>query len=346
MIYSLNDISFDISIEKCFQNLRPHPKFSHCTFDNYIPDENYPSQSSIKQTLIEKISKLNEFKNRPKKSKKVFFGFLNNKGYSESLPVKNIYMDGGYGVGKTHLISACYNTANVNKAFMSFGDLNYFFVYWGVEKCIDTFSRLDILLIDEFELDDPATTRMIAKFFANINQNTLIITTSNTLPSDLGKFRFQADEFARELGIIANTFKTVIIDGEDYRKKKQQWKKTVHDEKFEEFFQQNCSESKLLVNFDELIHKLEENHPFKYFVIPEKVESIFIDGLKPFPHLNNALRFAHFIDSCYYYNTNIFIKTEAHLVDIFSREMIESCFQKKLLRCLSRLGELSIFFHK
>ncbi|MEF3254088.1 MAG: cell division protein ZapE, partial [Deferribacterales bacterium] len=273
MIYDLKDISFDISIEKCFENLRPHPKFADCTFENYIPDDNYPSQFYIKQTLIEKIDTLNKIKNNPQKEKKSFFGLFKKSQVKSGLPIKNLYIDGGYGVGKTHLISACYNTANVKKAFMSFGDLNYFFVYWGVEKCIDEFSKLDLLLIDEFELDDPATTRMIAKFFAHINKKTLIITTSNTLPSDLGKFRFQADEFARELGIIANTFKTVIVEGEDYRKKKQQWKRKVRDENFLEYFKHDESRTKMIVDFNELIHILEENHPFKYFVIPEKVES-------------------------------------------------------------------------
>jgi len=57
LIYDLKNLSFDISIEKCFENLRPHPKFSECSFENYIPDERFPAQSHIKEMLIHKIHK-------------------------------------------------------------------------------------------------------------------------------------------------------------------------------------------------------------------------------------------------------------------------------------------------
>lgn len=56
----LHDISFDISVEDCFSNLRPHPKFSHCTFENYIPDENFLSQSMIKEKLQESLNSMKD----------------------------------------------------------------------------------------------------------------------------------------------------------------------------------------------------------------------------------------------------------------------------------------------
>jgi cell division protein ZapE len=344
MITSDISLNFDISIENCFENLKPHPKFAGCSFENYIPDERFPSQTRIKELLKEQISKLNSEKNN-KQPKQKRFSFFKKKE-SEKDRLKNIYIDGGYGVGKTHLLSAFYNEANCKKAFMSFSEMNYFFNYLGINECIERFSKLRLLLIDEFELDDPATTRLIAMFFEKIGESTLIITTSNTLPSDLGKMRFQADEFKREMGIIANTFEVVVVDGEDYRKKNKLKKEKVISSGFYDFYESYSSfnKAKFIIKFEELMPVLEDNHPFRYFIIPDSYDAIFIEDLKPFPLLNGALRFTHLVDQCYYYNTQLFIKSDSTYDELFSAEMLESCFQKKLKRCLSRLNELSVFF--
>lgn len=334
-------INFDISIEDCFLNLKPHPKFVKCSFENYIPDRDYLSQLEIKDLLINKIANLNS---PIKETKRSFFSFFQKK--EEPKILKNIYIDGGYGVGKTHLLSAFYNEANCSKAFLSFSEMNYFFNYLGIDECVSRFSELRLLLIDEFELDDPATTRLIARLFEEIGKNTLILTTSNTLPSDLGKLRFQTESFAKEIGIIANTFKTFVVEGEDYRIRNQIWKEKISDGNFIDYFNQydKHQKGKIMFPYSELMTHLEDNHPFRYFVISESFDAIFIDGIEPFPLLNSALRFTHLIDQCYYYNTQIFIRSKYGYNQLFSNEMLESCFQKKLMRCLSRLNELSIFF--
>ncbi|MGA1847671.1 cell division protein ZapE [Deferribacter abyssi] len=344
----LPDLNFDVSVEISLKNLKPHPKFSNCSFENYYPDEKYPSQHFVKQMLFEKISKYNDYKNRPVIRKKSLFSFLTKSEDNGNRSFKNAYLDGGFGVGKTHLLAACYNVAKCKKAFMSFSELCYYINYIGLNESIEIFSDYDLLLIDEFEIDDPATVRIMAKFFSELNEDTLIITTSNTLPGDLGKNRFQADEFKREMGVIANTFKVVIVEGEDYRSKKEIWKRTLDRKPFEVVYGEYIPSSdrkKMIVSFDELMVQLEQVHPFRFFVIPENADAIFIRDMKPFPLLNSALRFTHFVDLCYYYNTRLFIKSEYDLKDIFSEEMLESCFEKKLKRCISRLSELGIFYH-
>lgn len=350
MYTDLHDIDFNISVEDCLANLKPHPKFSHCTFDNYIPDEKYLSQSEIKNRLEETLEKMKSYSGpseKPEKKRFSFFGQRKSKAESAGEKPENLYIDGSYGIGKTHLLSACYNKCEKNKAFLSFGEMNYFFHYLGVENCIEHFSRLNLLLVDEFELDDPAMTHIMAKFFREINRHTLVITTSNTLPSDLGKGRIQdLENFGKQLGIIADSFESVMVEGEDFRKKNKIWKKSISEDSFLDVFGDYTASGKpkTKIGFESLNKLLEANHPFKYFRIPEKVEAIFIDGLRPFVQLNNALRFNQLIDVCYYYNTKLYIKGSCDLNDLFPPELLESSFQKKLLRCLSRLDELAVFF--
>lgn len=346
----LQSISFEISVEDCLNNMRPHPKFSHCTFENYIPDENYPSQAGIKQKLIDTLGMMKNLKkDSAERSKKKFSLF----GSKKPAPVvysgkpDNLYIDGSYGTGKTHLLSACYNKCQKQKAFLSFGEMNYFFHYLGVEKCIDHFSKLNLLLIDEFELDDPAMVHIMAKFFREINKHTLVITTSNTLPSDLGKGRVNnIENFGKQMGSIVDNFESIMVEGEDYRKKNKIMRQKISQDNFLDAFgaYSSAEKPKSKINFEVLNTFLEKNHPFKYYVIPEKVEAIFIDGIRPFINLNNALRFNQLIDVCYYYNTKLFLKGSCELSEIFPPELIESSFQKKLLRCLSRLDELAVFF--
>jgi len=357
MIVNIPDLNFDVSVNECMKNMKPHPKFQNCTFENYIPDSRYPSQASIKNILSEKVSLAGKNKNRYNINNKGFFGFLrrsgNNKTDTDNIGMNlNLYLDGGFGVGKTHLLSACYNVAETDKkTFLSFGELTYFFNFLGIEKSIKYFNEFDLILLDEFELDDPATTRMIAKFFQELGDDTLVVTTSNTLPSDLGKGQhFQVEEFEREMGVIADSFSTYVIEGEDYRRKSgsQLWKRVVDKQFFMDQYTKVDTEaaSKGLIDFENLISLLKQNHPFKYYIIPDNTEALFIDGMKPFDALDEALRFAHLVDNCYYYNTKIFIRSEYHLNDLYSDEMLESCFQKKILRCLSRLDELAVFYLK
>ncbi len=352
MIIDIKTLDFNVSVEKCMENMKPHPKFSHCTFENYIPDAKYPSQFDIKNRLSQKMLSIRDSKQKYHINNKGFLGLFkkNDKAGANTNNVdKHIYIDGGYGVGKTHLLSACYNVADINKkAFLSFGELTYFFNFLGIDESIRYFSDFRLILLDEFELDDPATTRMMAKFFNEIKNDTLVITTSNTLPSDLGKQRFQVEDFAREMGVISNAFETCLVGGNDYRKKSgsQLWKRVIDTNYFLDQFAKADKDvdTKGIAKYNDLIAILKDNHPFKYFIIPKNIEALFIDGVKPFEGLDEALRFTHLIDNCYYYNTKIFIRSGCHLNDLFNIEMLESCFSKKFLRCLSRLDELSVFY--
>ena len=330
----INTINFNVSIDECFSELRPHPKFKDCTFDNYHDDAAYPSQAALKE-LLRSIS------NKEKKAKKR--SFFSKKQKHEKI-AKNIYIDGTYGIGKTHLLSACFHNFKGSKAFMSFLELTYFMNYSGLEKTIEYFKPIDLLLIDEFDLDDPATTRMAARFIDSINDSTTIITTSNRLPKELGGGKFDTTQFARELGIISNTFDTITVEGKSFRINLAAWQAVFSNKSFQEVAETyEPKKDKLLVDFNDLMVTLQNNHPFKFFVIPKTFDAVFITGFKPFTKINDALRFTIFIDHCYYHDTKLFFNGQIN-ENIFPQELMETSFERQFLRCNSRLDELGLFF--
>ncbi len=222
----LTKLDYDIPIEECFNALIPHPKFTGCTFDNYKEDMNYPSQLYLKNKLKE--IPVNNSKKKPFSLKTIFGG---KKDITE-----NIYIDGTYGIGKTHLLSALFHFFDDSKAFLSFLELTYFINYYGLEKTIEEFKKVKLLLLDEFDLDDPATTRMMARFISEVNPYTTIVTTSNRLPKELGGTNFDTGAFARELGIIADSFTTIVVDGESFRIKLGKWQASYSDNNFHDVY--------------------------------------------------------------------------------------------------------------
>ena len=66
------------------------------------------------------------------------------------------YLDGGYGVGKTHLLAAAWHEAPAPKSYLTFAELAGIIGFLGMESAIAAFSSHRLLCIDEFELDDIA----------------------------------------------------------------------------------------------------------------------------------------------------------------------------------------------
>ncbi len=331
----INKLNFDISVEECISELKPHPKFDTCTFDNYNCDDNYPSQASLKSTLQNLATT---------KRVEVKKGLFSKFKKQTEVKLEHYYIDGTYGIGKTHLLSALFHAFNGTKAFLSFTELTYFMNYLGIEKTIETFEKHQLLLIDEFDLDDPATTRMFVRLVNAIKHKTNIVMTSNRLPKELGGGKFDTSQFARELGVIANDFTQLSVEGKSFRLKLTEWKKGFDTSSFEHTYNTIPSTRGVIkTTFDELMASLQSYHPFKFFVIPKDADVIFLDGLDTFTNLNNALRFTMFLDVCYYYDTKLFILSDED-DNIFADEIMDTTFERQFLRCKSRLTELALFY--
>ena len=197
-----------VTPERLIAQLIPPPTFADVSFDTYIPDPGEPSQSAAVQSCLQFCAQAVE---RRAGKKKLF-------GRREVLPGVGIYLDGGFGVGKTHLLASSYYRLPEPKAFATFGELTQLASVFGFVECIELLADYVVVCIDEFELDDPGNTTLISRLLSQlVERGVSVAATSNTLPEQLGEGRFAAQDFLREINTLAAIFTTVRIDGPDYR---------------------------------------------------------------------------------------------------------------------------------
>ena len=187
------------------------PKYSNCRFNNYYTDKNYPSQDKVLRVLTNTCKRLNSYINS---------NFIKKYFLRRRSDIRGLYLDGKFGIGKTHLLAAIYQEFQGTKAYLSFSDLMHYISFKGLESVVIEFKKRNLICIDEFELDDPGNTMKAGNFIRLLlKHDVFFVTTSNTVPGELGKNRFSAKSFENEIGSIAAIFKNIKIDGKDYRLK-------------------------------------------------------------------------------------------------------------------------------
>ena len=340
-ILTLDQINAAVTVEEVVAGFVPPPRFARATFDSYRPDPAEPSQAAAVtqlQTYVADIAP--EDKPRAR-----FFGRWRRQ--SEPDGPKGMYLDGGYGVGKTHLLAASYHATSGLKAYLSFQELAYVIGAMGMAASVEAFKKYTLVCVDEFELDDVGNTMLAKTFITNVTQgDSHIITTSNTLPSDLGMGRFAAESFRREIGQIAAAFKVLRIEGEDYRHRNFQADALLQDlmtpEKLRAAFEayRPASGAKLYATFADLTAHLDRLHPINYQRLLAPLGGVFIEGLSPMEDQDIALRFVHLIDKLYDQGIHFSASATCELADIFKPEYRDKGYAKKYRRCLSRLDEL------
>ncbi len=338
---SLDDIPTDATPAELVRGFVPTPRFAHVSFASYRPDPREPSQAAARARVQHFVATAGA----PAPSG-LLARLRRGRG---SAPLRGLYLDGGFGVGKTHLLAAAYYAAPSPKSYLSFAELSYTITSLGLANCLAAFREQRVLCIDEFELDDVANTRLAASFLRGLRDaaaGTRVITTSNTLPTDLGTGRFAADDFRHEIGEIAAAFDTVHIEGEDYRHRPR-WEgmslgplpdtAAVHDA-YERYEAQRGG--KLLVDAPTLLARLSALHPIRYVRLVAPLEALFVAGLTPFHDQDTALRFVHLVDKLYDQEVRLALSASCALPDLFLPEYRDKGYRKKYQRCLSRLHEL------
>lgn len=253
-----------------------------------------------------------------------------------------MYLDGGFGVGKTHLLAAAFHACDLpEKAYLSFQELVYAVGVKGMAAAKADLGNVRFFCIDEFELDDPGNTLIVKSFLAHVfAQGGSVLTTSNTPPEAQGQGRFNAGDFRREIQSVAASFTVVPLEGPDYRRRDHL--ATLFDEKTLLELRENETGlgSKTLLSWPELLQLLEQVHPIRYRDLIGQFGTLYVTGAVTLPTQNDALRFVHFIDKLYDLNKGLRVSGEVALIDLFSPGYRDGAYAKKHYRCLSRLSEL------
>ncbi|MFL6287503.1 MAG: AFG1/ZapE family ATPase, partial [Actinomycetes bacterium] len=112
----LVDRNPQVSAEALLRSLVPPPLFDSVTFDSYVPDPVEPTQAAA-------VAALRAFAARPARSSSNQQWWRRGRARPESRA--GVYLDGGFGVGKTHLLAALWHECEGARLFATFVELSY-----------------------------------------------------------------------------------------------------------------------------------------------------------------------------------------------------------------------------
>ncbi len=304
----------------------PPPRFEGTRFSTYRPQE--PSQTHACEVTREFVA-----------SRASPRGFR-WPWQKESENERGLYLDGGFGVGKTHLLAAAYHAfTEPNKAYLSFQELVYVIGVKGMAGAQEAMGGSSLLCIDEFELDDPGNTLIVKTFLEGLFASKgRVITTSNTPPEGQGQGRFNAEDFKREIQSVAARFRTVRLGGPDFRRRDHLAQ--FYGEEALLTLQEEDARPKVALEWPQLLDLLGRYHPIRYRDVLENVDTLYVHGVQNIGTQNDALRFVHFIDKLYDLRVGFRASGEVALAELFDPSYKNSAYAKKHDRCLSRLSEL------
>lgn len=334
-IVHLTDRQPTVTGPEMLASLVPPPQFDGATFESYRADEAYPSQEEAKETLMRFAgrggapAKRGGFFSRAKKEPQVKPG---------------VYLDGGFGVGKTHLLASIYHAMPARrKYFGSFIEYTALVGALGYKNTVDLLKGADLLCIDEFELDDPGDTMVMTRLIGElVPTGTKLAATSNTPPNALGEGRFAAQDFLREIHAMSDSFQTLRIDGVDFRQRALDGHAVVSDDDaYARAIEEGAGRGTASDDsFADVIRHLARVHPSRYLRIITGLDLVGLRDVRVLTDQSEALRFVAFVDRVYDAQIPI-VATGVSLDQVFAEEMLSGGYRKKYLRAVSRLNALT-----
>ncbi|WP_370080944.1 cell division protein ZapE [Streptacidiphilus sp. MAP12-16] len=311
----------------------PPPRFRSARFSTYLPDPTQPSQTEAVRVLESFAATLGT----PEVARKRWFG--------RSAPVPagpgGVYLDGGYGVGKTHLLASLWHSAPGPKAFGTFVELTNLVGALGFPQAVQALSGHKLLCIDEFELDDPGDTVLVSTLLSRLAEaGVKLAATSNTLPGKLGEGRFAAADFLREIQGLSARFRSVRIDGQDYRHRGLPEAPPPYTGDQVAAVAARLGGRASLDGFEALLDHLAVVHPSRYGALLDGVEAVCLSDVCPVQDQSTALRLVVLADRMYDRELPV-VASGMPFDRIFSDEMLNGGYRKKYLRAVSRLVALA-----
>jgi cell division protein ZapE len=315
----------------------PPRRFAAKRFADYRPDPRHPSQA-------EAVVRLRELAEDLHAGARAGWGRLVRAALGRSRRGGGVYLDGGFGVGKTHLLAALWNAAPGPKAYLSFDELVHTVGLLGVEETRAAFRGLHLAAVDEWELDDPGNLKLALAFLRNaLDDGVRVATTSNTVPDELGRGRFDQKSFTAEIEELAGAFETVGIQGDDFRHRHFQadpGRACFVDGADLAAIAATAGDAALRTGFAPLVRALGEVHPIRYGGIVDRIGLLAVEGVAPLASMYDALRWVHFVDRVYDAAVPFAATSDAALGELFPKEFVTGAFGKKFSRCLSRMEEM------
>jgi cell division protein ZapE len=307
----------------------PPPQFAEVSFDTYMPDPTEPTQRAALAATRAFGARIGTKKPR---------GFLRRGTPPEGRP--GLYLDGGFGVGKTHLLASLWFTAPGPKTYGTFVEYTNLVGALGFRATVDALRSNQLVCIDEFELDDPGDTVLMSTLLGTlVESGVMLAATSNTLPDRLGEERFASDDFLREIQGLSAHFDVVRIDGPDYRHRETQ--SGVVPKSSEEVVRvAEAVPGATLDTWSALQRHLATVHPSRYgHMVAGTAVACLID-VQVLRDQAAALRMVVLIDRLYDREIPV-VASGVPLESIFAPDMLRGGYRKKYFRALSRLMSLA-----
>lgn len=318
--------------ERLVRDLVPPPRFSDVRFATYSPDPAQPTQAAA----LAAVEAFGRRVKEPTVSPRRWF----RRSPAPPEQRSGVYLDGGFGVGKTHLLASLWHEAPCPKAFATFVELTNLVGALGFADTAATLSGLRLLCLDEFELDDPGDTVLMSTLLSRlVEQGVKLAATSNTLPDRLGEERFASEDFLREIQGLAAHFDVVRVDGEDYRHRGLPDAPTPCDAR-ELAARVEGRPAATLDDFDAVLRHLATLHPSRYGALLDGVEMVAWQGVHSVSDQAVALRLVVLADRLYDRDVPLLV-SGTPLDRLFTADLLRGGYRKKYFRAVSRLVSLA-----